>query len=209
MLRRILFISLTLILSFSISLSAQNSKFEPVDIYSSAYIYLLCSNKITISGNANLSGNLFSNSDIDLSGNSTITGDLFATGSIFGKGNSSITGTCNEGVETLTLPELPDKSYYQSLADETISAKGTYKLSGTISKIVFIDGDVMIKGSLSGTGTIIATGDIKVINAENSEKFSLISYSDIKLDGSIDFTALCYAAGSIKVNAIGDFSGSL
>ncbi|HCG76678.1 TPA: hypothetical protein DEW49_02060, partial [bacterium] len=113
-----------------------------VDIYSSAYIYLLSSNKITISGNANLAGNLFSNSDIDLSGNSTITGNLFAAGSIFGKGNSTITGTSNQGVNALTLPVLPDKSYYQSLADETISPKGTYKLSGEINKIIFIDGDV-------------------------------------------------------------------
>ena len=139
----------------------------------------------------------------------TITGNLFAVGSIFGKGNSTITGTSNQGVNALTLPVLPDKSYYQSLADESISPKGIYKLSGEINKIIFIDGDVMLKGDLSGTGTIIATGDIKVINAKNTDKLSLISYSDIKLDGSINFTALCYAAGSIKVDATGNFSGSL
>jgi len=139
----------------------------------------------------------------------TITGNLFAVGSIFGKGNSTITGTSNQGVSALTLPVLPDKSYYQSLADESISPKGIYKLSGEINKIIFIDGDVMLKGDLSGTGTIIATGDIKVINAKNTDKLSLISYSDIKLDGSINFTALCYAAGSIKVDATGNFSGSL
>ena len=209
MFRKILPFLFTIILSFSPFLFAQNTKFEPVDIYSSAYIYLLSSNKITISGNANLAGNLFSNSDIDLSGNSTITGNLFAAGSIFGKGNSTITGTSNQGVNALTLPVLPDKSYYQSLADESISPKGIYKLSGEINKIIFIDGDVILKGDLSGTGTIIATGDIKVINAKNTDKLSLISYSDIKLDGSINFTALCYAAGSIKVNATGNLSGSL
>jgi len=209
MLRKVLPFLFTIILSFSPFLFAQNTKFEPVDIYSSAYIYLLSSNKITISGNANLSGNLFSNSDIDLSGNSTITGNLFAVGSIFGKGNSTITGTSNQGVSALTLPVLPDKSYYQSLADETISPKGTYKLSGEINKIIFIDGDVMLKGDVSGIGTIIATGDIKVTSARNSEKISLISYQDISLDGDISFTALCYAAGSIKVDATGNFSGSL
>ena len=196
---------------FSLPAFAQESKFQPVDIYSPAYTYLISGNNISITGNANLTGNLFSNSSITLSGNPAITGDLSAVGTISGKGNSTITGTTQEEVASLSLPVLPDPSYFYNLADQVVMPTGTHKISGEINQIIYVGGDVKVDGNLSGVGTIVATGDIKIASATNTEgsEISFISYKDISLEGNLNLTALFSAAGSIKVSGNGKVSGSL
>lgn len=186
------------------------NRFFVIDIYSSSYVNLIYGNKIFVSGNAILEGNIFSNLNAILEGNSVVEGDVSYAGDILRKGNSKIKGEI-EKVSSVPLHIIPNKDCLKNISECIIFTKEPYEITKQINEKIFVEGDVIIKGEIKGEGTIIATGDIKLISVKNTypNKLSLISFKNIKISGDSDFTGICYSAGSINISGNGNFSGSM
>jgi len=139
--------------------------------------------RIEIGKENQVTGNLHSNGDIDLKKDSVVTGDVSAVETIDNKGQ--IVGTATEGADPIDLPELLDADSLRALADRVFEGDTTLT-DERIDDVVFVDGTVRVEGSFEGTGTLIATRDIRLGAhsgpADPNTRLSLIALDDIRLD---------------------------
>ena len=148
-----------------------------------------------------------SGSNIDFNGSSgSITGNLSAVGTVDNEGGMTITGTITESSIAPT-PTVVMASY-AAIADTTVSGNRTFS-SGTYSGIWYVDGRVTIWDSVTFNGTIIATGNIILMNTDDfvsnptSDYPALVTEGDITgLNmGTANINGLVFAAGDIALGS--------
>ena len=103
-------------------------------------------------------GNLQSNGNMDLDRRSSVTGNVSAVGRINGGGE--VSGTTTPGAQPLVLPSLPTEAQARALANRIFESSTTFT-NAVIDDVVFVAGDVHIRGSLTGSGTIIARRNLR------------------------------------------------
>lgn len=174
-----------------------------VDPSSQVYRLLvaLVGKEIKIDKDSVVTGNIHSNDKIDVKKDGLVDGDASAVGDI--KGDGEVTGASQENAPPQVLPGLPSASSLQGLADRVFSDDATFT-NETIDDVVFVFGKVEIKGSLRGSGTIIASDEIRFKGSPGAvdpeSRLSLISYDDIKIDKDWTFRGALRAAEDIKLD---------
>ncbi|MGD2114268.1 MAG: Ig-like domain-containing protein, partial [Acidobacteriota bacterium] len=171
--------------------------------------------RIKISEEVEVTGNLHSNGTVDLKDASHVTGDVSAVDRVKGKG--TVDGEVTPFADPVELPELLDADALRELADRVFEEDVTFE-DEVIEDVVFVDGRVRIRGSLGGVGTLIATGDIQVQEggegAESPEpdpesRLSLISLGKIDVKGGRALRGVLYAGGDLKISEVAVFEGVL
>jgi len=173
----------------------------------------------TINNGTTITGDIFINGDMDIGKNSYIDGDVRITGQDLELGkNVTITG------DTVTESSFPcdqpffDTTYYDneiSTAASNPDLEGGQNISGEISCTTYVDGYVFINGNLTGTGTIVCTGDITIkTNKTVANGITLISGDTFTLNKGVTIGSNCvlYASEQLTIgnnNIIGsDTTGS-
>jgi hypothetical protein len=160
------------------------------------------------------SGNLHSNEDIDLDKKSSVTGNISATGSVANHG--TVTGTVTAHAPAKVLPAFPTEVQARALATRVFTKDTIFK-NAVVDDIVFVAGDVTVRGSLNGGGTIIARGELRLEAVDkdapgplaSSTKLSLLSFENIRIGKSRQLRGLIYAQGNADLAAAIAFEGVL
>ena len=143
------------------ALNGGGSSFLLSDQQSEVYytIGISAGDKIKVDKDTQIIGNLYSNKDVDLKKDTSVTGDVSAVKRAHVRG--TVSGAVTENAAPLPLPSLLDEDSLRALADRIFDEKTTFT-DAVIDDIIFVDGDARFEGSLNGTGTIIATRDIRI-----------------------------------------------
>lgn len=159
----------------------------------------------SIERNGNFTGDIFIHGDIDTGRNCSIIGDISSTGTITLGTGTSVSGNVDENASFPALQPTLTTTYYDNLittAEGQPAGNRTFN-NETISGIIYVNGDIVIKNSISGSGTIIAAGfvDIKGTAVIN-DSINIISNGNILIrqDAVIGKSALLYSSSSITIN---------
>lgn len=172
----------------------------------------LAGRKIQLKGTVEVVGNVHSNDRVQLQNGSRVVGDVSASGSVQNQG--TVTGTVRSGAPQVALPGLLSDAELRALADR-IETRSVTLNNATLDDVLFVQGDVEIRGTLRGTGTIIATGQIELKEASGqtlppaAERISLISKKDVKFQKGRAFRGAIYALGDVDVQKDAKLSGIL
>ena len=168
--------------------------------------------KVQLKGTVEVVGNVHSNDRVHLQNGSRVTGNVSASGSVQNQG--TVTGTVRSGAPQVALPALLSDAALRALADR-IETRSVTLNNATLADVLFVQGDVEIRGTLRGTGTIIATGQIELKEASGqalppaAERISLISKKDVKLQKGRAFRGAIYAVGDVDVQKDSKLAGIL
>ena len=136
-------------------------------------------------------------------GTLAIAGDVDGQSTVTEGSNMSISGSTNENWSTTVSFPTVDFSYYQAIATTNgyyYSSNQTFS-SGTIPAspaggVIFVNGDVTIRGTQSTTSVIIATGNITI------EKTGSI-YPRVTVNQYSNFPSLMTQNGNITITSVG------
>jgi hypothetical protein len=164
---------------------------------------------------SSFAGNLHSNGDIDLDKQSSVTGNVSAAGQV--KSHGAVTGSVTSGALVRPLPSLPTEAQARALASRVFEQDHTFR-NAVINDVVYVAGDVHIRGSLDGTGTIIARRDIDFEEGEGEghapglapgTRLSLLAFAAIHVERSRPLRGLLLAGGSVELKGETSFAGVL
>ena len=133
-----------------------------------------------------------------------INGDLAASGAI-NIPEYLIDGVNGNIEQNTTLPMVTvDYNYYLSIADNVITGDQVFS-SGTFNGLWYVDGNVAVEWGSTINGTIVATGDILINDAEtvnitpDSDKPALVSQQNIEAQqvDTLNITGLVFAEQNI------------
>lgn len=144
-------------------------------------------------------GDTHSNQNTDITGHITITGAATSTGSMSIQGAASAADGATGGVPPIDFPQLDFDHYYAIAQANGQVYNGNVKLSGTYTPpggVIWINGDVSTKSSVTIHGVLIATGDIK-----QSSHFTQTQYDNfpaiVSRNGNMHLSGQTYAEGLI------------
>ncbi|HXU29193.1 MAG TPA: polymer-forming cytoskeletal protein, partial [Thermoanaerobaculia bacterium] len=172
----------------------------------------LAGRKVQLKGTVEVVGNVHSNDQVHLQNGSRVTGNVSASGTVQNQG--TVTGTVRSGAPQVALPALQSEAELRALADRVMNGPVTLE-NATIDDVLFVQGDVEIRGTLRGTGTIIAIGQIVLKEVSSStlppasERISLIAKKDVKFQKGRAFRGAIYAAGDVDVQKDSKLAGVL
>jgi hypothetical protein len=158
---------------------------------------LVAGQQITVQGGSQVTGNVHANGTLHLARESRVTGNVSA-GRILLQG--TVSGTVKPGAPALPLPRLFAKEELRALADRVLT--GDQQLTNpVINDVLFVDGTVLVKGSLNGTGTLIATRDVVLeeiagrggVRLDPGTRISLIALNDILIGRGRPLRGALYA----------------
>jgi hypothetical protein len=174
---------------------------------------LAAGHAITVS-RSQVTGSLQSNGNVDLDSHSRITGNVAATGHV--KGREEVSGSVREGVPPITLPALPTAAVARALANRVFDRDTTFT-DAVIDDVVFVAGNARIRGSLNGSGTLIASGDIRLAAVEPGDgvqvaaatRMSLVAMGSLNLEKGRALRGLLVAGHGIELEGENPFDGVL
>lgn len=139
--------------------------------------------ELQVEKNTQVTGSLISNGIVLLKKDVVVDGDVAAVGMVQNEG--TVTGTVTEGAEPVVLPPIPDETALRALADRVFE-DGVTLTDATIDDVVFVAGDVRIEGGLSGVGTILASGEVRLRESgfvpTGGDLMSIITPGPIRFD---------------------------
>lgn len=165
---------------------------------------------------------------VQLGPKSWVGGDLRAVGGVVLSPQATVEGQTLSYGESVDLPSIPLRSFdpmvngnpyqnlpvlmgNQSLTGEArcstdMTVQGHLQLQGAV---LFVDGDLLVTGGISGSGLVIVMGNTKVgggVRLESSHKAVLLSAGNVSLSGyaqqSSSFHGLVYTEGSFTAQHI-------
>jgi glucodextranase-like protein/Big-like domain-containing protein len=165
---------------------------------------LLAGGRIQVAGGSEVTGNVHANGDIHLQNGSMVTGDVTAAGKLILQG--TVTGAAEEGVAKRSLPVLESKTDLKARADRVLNGPVTLT-DAVVDDVLFVNGDITVRGSLNGTGTLIATQNIRLETIEvgaagpllDTTRLSLIAFNDIRVDKNRSLRGVLYAGRDIAL----------
>ncbi len=157
-----------------------------------------------------VTGNVHSNDDLHLASGARVEGNASAVDKITGPG--TITGTATQGVPPVTLPRLGTAAELRALADRVL--EGNQTLTGArIDDVLFVNGKVTVRGSLNGTGTLLASGDVTferpagAVVLEPGARLSVASLGTIDLAQDRAFRGVLRAGQDVRIGRDAQISG--
>jgi hypothetical protein len=183
---------------------------------------LVAGKSMSVSG-AQVTGDLRSNGNIQVGDDSRVTGNAAASGQV--EGRQRISGTVQQGVPPIALPKLPTAAEARAMADRVFSRDTTFT-DARIDDVVFVGGDVRVRGSLNGTGSIVASGDIVVeapddsghggddrggstqqVHLDASTRLSLVALGDLRMGQGRALRGLLVARQTLELAGKNQFDG--
>ncbi|MFN7963846.1 MAG: Ig-like domain-containing protein [Thermoanaerobaculia bacterium] len=160
--------------------------------------------ELKVEQNGLITGNACANSNVELQPGSRIVGDLTTSGQFGGGG--TVTGQVTTGAPPTLLPALGTEAQLRALANRVFNSSQVFT-NAVIDDVVFVAGTVRFEGSLRGTGTVIARGEIRIKNLpgntqdtlDPNTRLSLISLSNLRVDQNRRFRGLLRAAAEIEI----------
>ncbi|HLX06394.1 MAG TPA: carboxypeptidase regulatory-like domain-containing protein [Thermoanaerobaculia bacterium] len=151
---------------------------------------------------------------MDLDRRSSVTGNVSAVGRITGGGE--VTGTSTTGAPPLALPSLPTAAQARALANRVFETDTTFT-NAAIDDIVFVAGNVHIRGSLTGNGTIIASGNLRFGGEPDDlppasappPPLAVLALGNITVAPEWPVRGLLFAAGNVEIGAQAAITGVL
>ncbi|MBU1913186.1 MAG: hypothetical protein KKB22_06630 [Candidatus Omnitrophica bacterium] len=159
----------------------------------------------TIGNTTTVTGDIFVNRDLTLNINCTVTGNLLATGNINLENGVTVSGSVIPNTTAPASQPTLTTTYYDNLitvAEAQPSGNVTYD-NDTISGTVYIDGNVIIKNTLTGPGTIVTTGTVSIRNgATVGDNITIIADKAITMQLNTDAlkNTFFYSSANINVN---------
>lgn len=140
---------------------------------------------IELDGGVRIEGSFHSNGNADLKTGSAVFGEASAVGRISGGG--TVSGARQEGTAPIALPVLFDEAAARGLADRVFDKDVTFTDAQTIDDVIFVDGNLRFRAGVTGSGTVIASGNILFDNVnvghpaepDASARLSLIAFQDV------------------------------
>ncbi|MGH2670719.1 MAG: hypothetical protein ACRDH5_16685, partial [bacterium] len=164
---------------------------------------MVAGERLQVQGSTEIAGNLHANGDVHLLQGSAVTGDVSAAGTVTRQG--TVTGTVREGTAPLTRPVLASAEELRQTADRVL-AGDTELVDAVLDDVLFVDGDVRVRGTLRGVGTLISTGDIRLEPGSGAapppdpaSRLSLIALQDIRIDQDRAFRGVLYARRDVAL----------
>lgn len=215
---------------------------EPSTGPSSAWGHSIFANgTINLNGSGTLFGSAFTNQDLIQNGAiewgaSDNTCDVYTVGQfrvngtadIFGEvyapvilvtGQNNITATHEQSVPPIRFPILDlTELYNTAVTNGQVYSGGTYNSNVVLGNIpggvAWFNGDVRFKKTLTFSGCVIATGDIRFdgsfSNTREGNLPAIISRDGgILINGSHTVEGLIYCAGDLRMNGSGTIEGSI
>jgi hypothetical protein len=156
----------TLVLAAVVVLSAEAadaSSYLP-DPEAAAYARpLTAGGSLSVAKDSEVTGDAHANGAVALSPGVLIDGDLSAAGNIALHG-AMVTGTVTPFAPSQPLPVLPSAAEARTLADRVFEGNRSFPSGTVIDDVVFVAGQARFLGSINGTGSVIAGGQIRFDN---------------------------------------------
>jgi cytoskeletal protein CcmA (bactofilin family) len=170
-----------------------------------AFDYALYNN-----GNLNVGGSVTIKGDVFADGNITVNNPAKVSGEVFVPEGNTISGSgqYTVGGELTDPPEMPflNTSYYDGyITTAGLQPAGNltldnYNLNG---QTIYVNGNVTIKGTLTGTGRIVASGDISFNNTTTPVSVEYIAGNTLQLSGNSNISD-CLLFSSNGMNITGN-----
>ncbi|OPZ72205.1 MAG: Polymer-forming cytoskeletal [Firmicutes bacterium ADurb.Bin456] len=171
---------------------------------------------VTLGNNAKVGGEVKSMGNIALSNNTTVGGDIRANGEITGPVGP-------EGVyprQSLDLhfviPPFPEinLAWYRKNADYYYSGSQTWSGSFDLDGLSFIDGDLIIRGTYSGTGTVVVGGQTTFngsLDCKDTGKDNLciLCAGNVTLINGVQVRTLVYSPATVTMENNSIMRGSV
>jgi len=160
-----------------------------------------------------ITGDIFINGDMYIGMNSTVEGSVTATGDITLSPFGGITITEGTFPNSDFPEEQPDfdTSYYEGEIQTAASeSAGDQNISGEIAGTTYVHGDVAINGNLTGSGAIVATGNIEIDAGKNiGDGITLISGDTLTANwrlfrGGVTIGSNCLLYATNQVTLVGN-----
>lgn len=173
---------------------------------------------LQVENEVEITGDLHSNGDVQLKKDSVVTGDVAAVGALVDS-QGTVSGTVTEGAPPLGLPAILDEAALRALADRIFEDDELTLTDEVIDDVVFVAGTVRLRGEVSGTGTVIAGGDVRVDSTgqgqgagggsplDPSTRLSLIAVNDIRIGKDRAFRGVLRAGHDVEIEGDVDFEG--
>jgi hypothetical protein len=169
---------------------------------------------LQVEKDCSLTGNVHGNANVDLDTGDLVTGNVSAVGRV--KNQGTVTGSVTSGAAARALPDLPTEAQARALANRVFEKDTTFK-DAEIDDIVFVAGDVHIRGSLNGNGTIIARHDLQLDDADPKQpislaptsRLSLVAFQDLQVGQGRPLRGLLLAGQDAHLGANVRFAGVL
>jgi len=161
-----------------------------------------------IKKNQTITGDIFIKGDLDIGKDCTITGNVSATGAITVGSGTNISGTTTPyAAQTVTQPTITT-AYYDNLittASGQSSGDRTFN-NETISGTIYVNGDVIIKNSLTaaGSATIVNTGSVDIkASASIGNNITIISSESLlmRINGTVGKGVTFYSSSNIELKS--------
>jgi hypothetical protein len=170
---------------------------------------------IGVAEDASVTGDLVCNDDIELKEHSRVTGDVTAAGRVHNRG--TVSGRVVERAAPVSLPVLPTVAQARAVANRVFDDDKTFT-DAIIDDVVFVAGDVHVRGSLNGKGTIIARGDIELAAVGHEERdpavlldaatrMSLVALGSVQLGPARGFRGVVVAGHGVELDSKAQFEG--
>ena len=195
-------------------LSVQAQSFLPPDPESSVYAELALAGEsvVDLLEGVNVDGNVHSNGDLLMEDGATVSGNGTAYAFLYVDG--AVSGTAQEGAARIALPEPYDEVAGRALADRVFEGRTVFEADQIVEDVVFVSGDAIFRGALSGTGTVVSTGDIVLERsvsagpADPQDRIALVALGGIVLEKGRSLRGVVVAGGDLRLEEETRFDGS-
>ncbi len=175
------------------------------------------SHEIEIGGSSSsgtITGDIYGAGNFELEGPSgggqlTVTGNVYALSNITTNASVSVSGSQNPNYSNTVQFPVVDFSYYQNIATtngQYYASNVTYNSGGIPASpaggVIFVNGNIDIRGTQNTTACIIATGNITIAKSGNT-------YPRVTINQYSNYPALMTQNGEITFSSTGTGNASL
>ncbi len=177
-----------------------------------AFDYAFYNNgNLTVKGSVSISGDVFANGNATVNNPASITGNVYVPegNTISGSGTYGVGGTM---VDPPQMPFLDTSSYDGDISEAKLLPAGDRTISDLImgGQIIYVNGNATIGSNVSGSGRIVASGDISFAGDAVTPDISYISDKSIKISGNTNVKgSILFGSESISVTGSPRIQGSL
>ncbi len=164
---------------------------------------------------ASLTGDVFVNGDLTNRARVEVDGSVYLTGRLVNVGKRArveASGGVFEGVAPVTRP-LPPLGWYEALATTVLDGDRELVDPVLADEVLVVRGDLTIRGTYGGRGTIVVTGQVVVsrdlLRGDPADGLALIGLQDLVVAPGRRVEALLYVYGEAHLGARVSLDGAL
>ena len=173
------------------------------------------SGTLTIKGSSQIFGSIYNHGDISIQSPASVTSGFVYTAEGY---SVSGNGTYTLGTEEVSpvMPSL-EPTYYNTRIDfaktdpSALQGDQTFENYNLNGGAIYVNGNVTLKGTITGPGTIVVADGIKLDNATLGEGITLICEDQLHCAGSsiVQAESILYSSTEVKIAGDSRVTGSV